>query len=270
MKINKNTKISQLIKENPDSIDAIVSINKFFEKLRNPFLRKILASRVTIEDAAKIGGTTVQVFFEKLAPLGFFNENTSDVVSKEENSIPDFYKSLTAKNLQELDVRNDIAKGNDPFNEIMDVLAQMPHEKVLKVVNTFEPIPLVNLLARKGYESYTLYKEPSLVYTFFKYSGKSNNYKIPEISDVEISSDDIAKLVHSFGEKIINIDVRDLEMPMPMVTILSELDVLPAKTLLYVVHSKIPVYLFPELDSRGFKYNVKKNSEDEVLVLIYK
>ena len=42
MQIAANTKISVLIKENPAAIDAIATINKHFEKLRNPVLRKIL------------------------------------------------------------------------------------------------------------------------------------------------------------------------------------------------------------------------------------
>ncbi|MDX5436888.1 MAG: DUF1858 domain-containing protein, partial [Pontibacter sp.] len=56
MEIAANTKISAILKANPDAIEAIAAINRHFEKLRNPLLRKILASRVTIADAARIGG----------------------------------------------------------------------------------------------------------------------------------------------------------------------------------------------------------------------
>ena len=80
MKIDQYTKISQLINANPAVIEAIASINRHFEKLRNPILRKILASRVTIADAAKIGGTTVQQFYEKLGPLGFHTMTAKRVI----------------------------------------------------------------------------------------------------------------------------------------------------------------------------------------------
>ena len=71
MKINQQTKISALIKENEKAIDAISSINPHFNKLRNPILRKVLASRVTIADAARIGKCNIEVFFKKLAEIGF-------------------------------------------------------------------------------------------------------------------------------------------------------------------------------------------------------
>lgn len=270
MKINQNTKIAVLIKENPDVIDAIVSINKHFEKLRNPFLRKILASRVTIADAAKIGGTTVQAFCDKLIPLGFSWESIdqNDVIQKP--SVPEFYKRLNNKTIVELDVRNDIAQGRDPFNRIMDTLSEIPQANTMKLINSFEPIPLINLLTKKGYLTYTLYKEPSLVHTFIKHSGVTVLQKESESSSFITSDVEMEELIKSFEMRIRNLDVRNLEMPMPMVTILAELDVLPGKTLLSVLHNKIPVHLFPELDSRGYLYKVYKVKEDKVMILIYK
>ena len=75
MIISANTKISALIKENSKAIDAIAEINPHFRKLKNPVLRKVLAPRVTIEMAAKIGGVDVQVFFNKLEQIGFEIDN---------------------------------------------------------------------------------------------------------------------------------------------------------------------------------------------------
>ena len=69
--IKPETKISTIIKANADAIEAIASINPHFNKLRNPILRKILASRVTVSEAAKIGKCSMECFAEKLRPLGF-------------------------------------------------------------------------------------------------------------------------------------------------------------------------------------------------------
>ena len=55
MIIDENTKISKIIKEKPASIEAIASLSSHFKKLHNPILRKVLASRVSVKDAAKIG-----------------------------------------------------------------------------------------------------------------------------------------------------------------------------------------------------------------------
>ena len=64
--INANTKIGALLKESPDALEAIISISPKFNKLRNPFLRKVMASRATINMASKVGGCSVNDFFEKL------------------------------------------------------------------------------------------------------------------------------------------------------------------------------------------------------------
>ena len=77
MQISEKTKISALIKANPAAVEAIASISSHFEKLRNPLLRKILAPRVTIADAARMGNTSTQVFFDKLLPLGFVVTETA-------------------------------------------------------------------------------------------------------------------------------------------------------------------------------------------------
>ena len=71
MVINANTKISRILKENPEALEAIVSITPKFEKLRNPLLRKLMASRTSIGMASEIAGLDLDEFFQKLQPLGF-------------------------------------------------------------------------------------------------------------------------------------------------------------------------------------------------------
>ena len=71
MKVTENTKISHLIKENKGVIDVIAGINKHFRKLKNPILCKMLASRVTITEAARIGKVEVNYFLKKLEDFGY-------------------------------------------------------------------------------------------------------------------------------------------------------------------------------------------------------
>ncbi len=63
--INANTKIAYLLKQHPDALEAIISISPKFNKLKNPLLRKLMAGRTSISMASKIGGCTVNDFFEK-------------------------------------------------------------------------------------------------------------------------------------------------------------------------------------------------------------
>jgi hypothetical protein len=64
MTINADTKIGAILKENPEALEAIVSISTRFEKLRNPLLRKIMAPRTTLSMASRVGGCSVSDFLK--------------------------------------------------------------------------------------------------------------------------------------------------------------------------------------------------------------
>jgi len=271
MNISANTKISELIKANPDCIEAIVSINKHFEKLRNPILRKILASRVTIADASKIGGCKVEDFFKKLLPLGFVVANGTIQTSSESANLqhPAFMKNTTPENTTTLDVRAELASGRDPFQKIMQTLAAMPPENTLLIINTFEPVPLINILNKKGFEHYTEEGENKTTYTYLKNSGAANITK-PDILSSQHSKGDFKTVAGKYTNKTIFVDVRNLEMPLPMITILRELESLPQDYALFVNHKKIPQFLFPELVEKNFDWLIDEVSEGDVKLLIFK
>ena len=76
MIINGDTKIAAILKQSPGALDAIVSINPKFEKLRNPLLRKLMAGRTSIRMASKMSGNPIEEFYSKLEPLGFKIDKT--------------------------------------------------------------------------------------------------------------------------------------------------------------------------------------------------
>ncbi len=270
MQIAANTKISALIKENPAAIDAIASINRHFEKLRNPILRKVLASRVTIADAARIGGCEVERFYEKLAPLGFTVSNTTkteNVMSAPTTTATEMPATLAKHNIITLDVCEDIASGNDPFLKIMDAVDKIDATSALLIVNTFEPTPLIAILKKKGYAYFTDTKSPNLVHTYF-WLEQATELKTEET--IKPDSNDFEKTLTRFGGKVKRIDVRHLEMPQPMVTILGELENLSADEALYVVHKRVPQFLLPQLKERGFEIAINEVGPNEVYLLIYK
>ena len=77
-------------------------------------------------------------------------------------------------------------------------------------------------------------------------------------------------MLQRFAGKLETVDVRQLEMPLPMLTILDELDKLPTGQALYVDHKRIPVFLLPELEERKFEYRAKEISEGNVKLFIFK
>jgi uncharacterized protein (DUF2249 family) len=268
VKISANTRISTVIRANPAAIEAIASINKHFEKLRNPILRKVLASRVTIGDAARIGGTGVDVFFDKLKGLGFIPEREGDaVVSSAVSTKPQMPPvGIT------LDARETLNKGQDPFKEIIAAAEQLPKNKSLLIINTFEPIPLLAVLRKKGFSHYTSQVEPNLVNTyFFRSSQEEANDQInKETVPVLNLANNFESLRQQYQNHLVEIDVRDLEMPQPMITILEALPKMAPEQALLVYHRRVPQYLLPQLPERGYAFAIAEPAPNEVRLLIYK
>ena len=172
-------------------------------------------------------------------------------------------------NIVELDVRPILAGGVDPFEKIMETLKEIDDTDTLKIINTFEPVPLLNVLKSKGYEYKTERPVEGEVHTFLSKVGLANddNSDLSTQEKPELSFSDLA--TKYFG-KLKEIDVRDLEMPMPMVTILEAIEQLSADEALYVHHKRLPQYLIPELETRGYKLVKKEIDDDNLKLIIYK
>lgn len=273
MNISATTKISELIKANPACIDAIVTINKHFEKLRNPILRKILASRVTIADASKIGGCTVTDFFNKLIPLGF--SIAPDTIPITNNPItdgqrPSFMQKIDSGNTITLDVRADLASGKDPFQRIMDTLPSLSLYNFLLIINTFEPVPLINVLKRKGFEYYTEELQRDIFHTYFRNTTGTKIDKTERVPLTNSANNEFTEMQNKYIGKMENIDVRHLEMPLPMVTILQKLNSLQEGHSLFVQHKKIPQFLLPELEENKFSWLIREDGPGDVKLLIFR
>jgi uncharacterized protein (DUF2249 family) len=267
MIINANTKIAKILKQNPDALEAIISINPKFEKLRNPLLRKLMAARTSIGMASKIGGLDVEKFFEKLQPLGFEpDRETAQETNKEKPKLPAFFNSIKAEQITDFDVRPIIDAGKDPLTLIVDKVKSIPKGGVLKIINSFEPTPLISLLKKQGFESFVDTIGDQLVETYFYKTGDAP----VAINEKENNSEGWNELIKKFTDKMQTIDVRQLEMPQPMMTILEAIEKLPDDAALFVYHKRIPVFLLPELRERKFDYRIKEEAPNEVRLLIFK
>ena len=269
MLINSQTKIAALIKHHPEALEAIVTLSPDFKKLRNPILRKLMAGRTSISMASKIGGCKPEDFFEKLKPYGFETDLSAEPEAEMplQKPQPLFIKELDAANLVSLDVRSILAGGTDPLKLIQQTVKELQHGQVLKIVNTFEPTPLVKLLEKQGFESHVDFVETDLVETYFY---KSTADGSPELEAAPTDNYDWDQIIERYAGELEEIDVRGLEMPMPMMTILESMEKLAPGKALYVHHKRIPVFLLTELKERGFDYRIKEISEGEVYLLIFK
>ncbi len=270
MLINAQTKIAVLLKHHPEALDTIIKLSPDFKKLRNPILRKLMAGRTSIAMASKIGGCKPEDFFQAIAPLGFEVDNNHSSVDEEmqvRKPLPDFIKSIKPEQLIPFDVREMLASGNDPLKMIQQKVKGLKQGEVLQIINTFEPVPLIKLLEKQGFKSHVDFISSDRIETYFF---KTGNEAAPDLEAEVTSSGDWDQIVKHYENNLVEIDVRHLEMPMPMMTILEALETLPDDKALYVNHKRIPVFLLTELKERNFEYRIKEVQEGEVYLLIFK
>jgi uncharacterized protein (DUF2249 family) len=268
--ISASTRIIELLNYNKtEVITALVKLNKNFSKLKNPILRNLLARRITIADACMIAGCTIPAFLESMQQIGFTIEAAQD--SPAQSARP-AAAIKTAASYLELDVRPILAQDKDPLKAILASINKLEENQGLKLVNTFEPLPLIHLLADKGFTYFVEFADDNTVITWFDKISSATTETI-EFPATELSGDDEqfdSFLATITPHKIKYLDVRELEMPKPMLSILAETPKLSIGDALFIYHKKIPVYLIPELEKQGLSYLFKTLSPGNVNMLIYK
>lgn len=272
MIVNAHTRISQIIRENPEAIDAIASLAKPLEKLKNPLLRKVFASRVTVSQAASMGGCTLEAFRQALEKIGFQWEEQAIEQAKEE-SLPQWLTTLTSQDIVEMDVRPTLEQGQDPLKDILHAYEGLQFGQALCIINSFEPIPLIQLLGKKGAMSHTIKKSDGLYYTYFLKSDQQESSTAYDEDDapaiIYCNLQKWEEMLALFPEsKRKFVDVRHLEMPQPMHTILSILPSLAPGEALLVQHKRVPIYLLEELHDSSYRSYIYQESETEVWLLI--
>lgn len=167
-------------------------------------------------------------------------------------SKPDFI--ISAPKL-ELDVRPSLASGVDPFSLIMKNIETLKDGEILHLINSFEPLPLYNVLGKRGFDHYTENVDGVFNVYFFKNDVKSETSISEEPSLTKI-------------ETVVEIDVRELAPPEPMMVILEKLREMDEKSILLVHHHREPMMLYEKLDELGWEAVTNKINENYYKVVI--
>jgi uncharacterized protein (DUF2249 family) len=238
-------------------LDVFVAASPVFEKLRNAAMRKTMARLVTVEQAARIAGLDAGDLVARLnhalggtrAPAAI----QSDVVLP---PIPAALTSLPLERIVECDVRADLRAGIEPFRRILDAARALPVGNVLRVRAIFEPAPLYAVLARQGlgYATERLADDDWRVW-FFHDAAAALAVKSPAATVADDAD-------------VIVLDVRGLEPPEPMVRTLEALAEMPHGKTLVQINVRVPQYLLPKLDERGFVYDIREQGPDLVRLFI--
>lgn len=68
---------------------------------------------------------------------------------------PEPLQDVPDEKIHDLDVRETLRNGGEPFQEIMTAVAGLPEDGVLRLRAIFEPVPLYSVMAGRGFEHRT-------------------------------------------------------------------------------------------------------------------
>ena len=274
MVISEHTRVSEVIKANADSIAAIAALAKPLRKLNNPLLRRVMAPRVTLAEAAAIGGCSLTDIRAALEPLGFqfaADESAADPEMPKPVQQPDWLAGAGDTQKDLFDVRSMIASGDDPLKAIVQRYRALPPGNLLCIINSFIPYPLLSLLEKKGARSYVETVGANEHHTWFFKPGAPQEELETSTSDRVVMHDgpSFERVLSAFPEaQRIRLDVRPLPMPLPMETILETLPTLARDQVLYVRHKRVPLHLLEELADQAYAAHIHEVGEGDVRMLI--
>lgn len=267
--ITRTWKISKVLKHYPELLDVLIETSPAFEKLRNPVLRRVQSRLVTVEQAARIAGIDPHDLTVQLnEAIGIIDVPQSAPTSASSVTIAEQPDWVTQQEPSvELDARPYQERGEEPFSAIMAAVRDVKPHEVFLLRNTFEPVPLYDVLGQRGFEHWAVEVEPGQWEVRFYNSGKSVRHKITEDlePDPEPDTGDWSQ-----ADATVEIDVSELVPPEPMVKILAALEVLQPGGKLYVQHLRKPMFLYPRLDKLGYLHRTRVLGPERVELLIEK
>ncbi len=269
--ITREMKISKMLESYPETLDILLKTSSHFNKLKNKLLRKALAPRVNVEQAASIAGVDLNLLLFNLNKVinsisvsQFEPQNIKNNMTKIDDSATDFLKSIKDKDIVTLDVRPIIDSGKDPFTDIMAKVKLLKDDDIFLLINSFEPIPLYSVLGKKHFDHKTIKKGDEFNVYFFR------DDKLPNSGSNTVGARDNELNTEHELENVIEIDVRELEPPEPMLKVLETLSKVDERTVLVVHHHREPLMLYPKLEERGYKAICNKINENYFKVVILK
>jgi len=155
MVILAETKVKEALKRYPELKKVLVSLSPKFKKLNNKVVFNLVGRWATFADVAKMGGLSVCELLHRLnSEIGMEKElfwRAPDCI-EEKGPAPAGEKPSWVESAQRF-IELDVRKREDFFLlEIMEKVEGLHAGEVLRVLNSFYPAPLVNMLSENGYE----------------------------------------------------------------------------------------------------------------------
>jgi uncharacterized protein (DUF2249 family) len=263
--IRAGDRVAAVLAKDERLLEVFTSASPAFEMLRNAAARRTMARLVTIEQAARIAGIDAATLVARLnvalgvdpseAAAASSSEGADASAAARAEGAPAGLLETPAERIVDLDVRDDLRAGREPFRKIFDAARALPPGHVLRLRAIFEPAPLYAVLGKQALGHYT----ERLA---------ADDWRVWFFHDRAAAEAGPAAAAPPSDDDVVVLDVRGLEPPEPMERTLEALAALPRGKTLVQLNVRVPQFLLPRLAERGFTYEVREQSPELVRLFI--
>lgn len=145
-----------------------------------------------------------------------------------------------------LDVRPILRDGGEPFAKIMETVTALAPDQGLRLLATFKPTPLLQVLGSKGYSHQVRQLEDGDWEVLFSPTRAGKGAEAPPAAASDHSD---------WPNPAQHMDNRELDPPEPMVRILAALETMKRGEVLSAFLCREPIFLLSELAKRGHDWH---------------
>ncbi len=176
-----------------------------------------------------------------------------------------------------VDVREDLRQGQHPLGRILQAVKALIGGQDLLLLASFEPVPLYRVLALRGFEHEARRLPDGDWEVRFMRRGRRGLGGTKEAHPAAPPPIDRGQPPPSSGVAPAEgeghwtrLDNRGLEPPEPMIRTFSALGALPSGDVLEIHNDRRPMFLYPHLEERGFRYQTLDEADGSASVRIWK
>ncbi len=299
--IRRDERLFRVLERDPSLLEVLVDAAPELERLRRRGIGRIVGRVITVERAARMAGLEPEELVRRLerggvqasgaggreapgraATDGEHERGAAAPAQRRggtmatraaETTIPATLAAIPPELIVDADVRATLRAGGEPFAEIMAARRRLRPGGVLRVRAIFEPAPLYFVLGAQGLDHWTeKLAEDDWRIWFFASSGVGGADGVDAAAESAregAAAEPVGEsLVSADDGNVVVLDVRGLEPPEPMLQTLAALDDLPAGATLVQINVRVPRFLLPMLEDRGFSYEIREQGPTLVRTFI--
>jgi len=160
--------------------------------------------------------------------------------------------------LHTLDVRPILLAGGEPFQEIMQAVTRLRDGEGLRLLATFQPVPLFAVMERKGFAHCAKELDGGDWEVLFTPIATASAAASTPAPAGRVTAQDAA----GWPAPQDSLDNRGMLPPEPLVLTLEALEPMAAGAVLECWYDRDPLLLYPELASRGHQAHCEQRGSD--------